>query len=133
MSIMTAGTGPGIWRRGLPAGQQFMPVIVPAFFSTTPLASDSWHRDLFLGSKPTLGHRLVAFQTILVADGHGKHGGLDRLACIPQKCVASAHQFSLHPLRHALSGMAIDAAGLLGSMVRGQVDRLGIGRSLEKG
>jgi hypothetical protein len=77
-----------------------------------------------------LGHRLVALQAVLITNWESEDSGLDCHARIPKKCVSSAHQLSLHPLRNPLPGVTIDAPGLLGGVECSQIDRLGIHRSL---
>ena len=98
----------GIRGGRLPAGQEFMPVIVPASaFSTAGYTGGKC--ALFPRSKPVRGHILVTLEAVLITDRECEWSRLHRRLRIPLERVTNTHQFSLHASKYPWSRMAVDA------------------------
>lgn len=90
MSGMARDARSGIGIGCLPAGQELVPVTVPAL-ALSLARSPTRNGDLLFGGKATLGHRLVTFETALIANRKVHDGWLDGCPRKPLEGVPGAH------------------------------------------
>ena len=112
MAGMARDTSSGVGIGSLPAGQELVPVIIPACTLTSAVFS-AWSRHLLFGRKAALGYILVALEAILIPNREVHDGRLDGGPRKPHEGVPGTHQFSLHPPRNARPGMTVDAQAAL--------------------
>jgi hypothetical protein len=131
MSGMATRASSGIGCNSLPTRQLLVPVIGAGLFPAAPAFADNRHR--LLGRIASLGHILVAFQTVCILNRKCQVGRLDGGMRIPGRRIARPQQFRLHAPPNPRPGVAVDAAGFLGRVIRSQVNCLSVCGPLEKG
>ena len=129
MSGMAADTSSSASGGSLPAGKLHVPVIVSAF-SSTPASADARNCDLLLRRKSALSHLLMALEAVSITNWKRLHRRLNGCPRIPLECVASPQQFGLDAAQNSLPGVAANAKGILGGVIRSQVDGWGACRLL---